>query len=372
MTHPDPRYPGGFPPPHTDREQVGSQDQPTSMQPFPDQATPPYSGQSSPPGSQPYPGAQQYPGQASGQAYQGQQQHPGQGFAGPSLGAPPPSPFAPQPGSGAPFGTGLPAQPFGDPVRPFAPAATPEPVPTPPRRDRPRRWPKVLAGIAAVVLLGGLLAGSYALVKGNPQDTPTAGPKHSATTPPSPSPTRSPIDVSARGTDPKPLTVDEVWGQDDLHPDPGRDATYRILARDKPRTVCGQAATGKVGGVLTKYHCTQVIRATLAAPADGYVLTAGICNLADSAGAQSAADAIKQLGRQTRGNFAGLSAPGAPKLAKSPTVFTLQSYGHYVLYVVVGRTDGKAPAGNATTQQIVTDMVQTYLTGVVDARRNAD
>ncbi|HEY3502180.1 MAG TPA: hypothetical protein VGN37_05230 [Actinocatenispora sp.] len=374
MTHPDPRYPGGLPPRHTDRDAAGYPDQPTSFQPY-DQGQPPDQGP-----ARPYDQGQPYdqgrPRELGSTYAQGQPYVPGPAHApGPTLGAPPPSPFAPAPGSGVPsrpFGTGMPP---GEPVRPFDQPRPPHPTgtPVPPRRDGPRRWPKVLAAVAAVLLLGGLLAGSYALVKGNPQDTPTAGPKHSATSAPTPSPTQSPIDVSTRQTDPKPLSVAEVWGSEgDLHPDPGRDATYKVLARDTPRTKCGQVATGKVGGVLGKYGCTQVIRATLAAPAKGYVLTAGICNLANSAGAQSAADSIKQLGRQTRGNFAGLSASGAPKLAKSPTVFTLQSYGHYVLYVVVGRTDGKAPKGDATTQQIVTDLVQTYLTGVVDARRNAD
>ena len=231
----------------------------------------------------------------------------------------------------------------------------------------------MLAAIAAVVVLGGLLAGSYALVRRSPSGSPSASTSTGAQSPTSsPTPERSPIDVSARGTDPRPLTVEEVFGDDDLRPDAGRDAVYRVLARDKPLTTCGPAASGKIDDVLTKYECSQVIRATVAAPADGYLATVGIGNLADSDGAQAATDKIKQLGKAGDGAFTALPAPGAKKLASSPTVFTLQPYGHYLLYVVVGRADGKAPQADTTTQQIVTDLVQSYLTGVIDDRREAN
>ncbi|WP_207124544.1 hypothetical protein [Actinocatenispora comari] len=255
-----------------------------------------------------------------------------------------------------------------------APPVVPPPVTVGPPPERgPRLWPKVLAGIVAVVVLAGLLAGSYALVRRSPTDKPSTSQSARAQSPTgSPTPEKSPIDVSARVTDPAPLTVKEVFGADDLHPDPGRDAVYHVLARDEPLTNCAKAARGQVGGVLAQYKCDQVVRATVAAPAKGYVATVGIANLADSDGAQAATDKIKDLGKAGDGALTALSAPGATKLAKSPTAFTLQPYGHYLLYVVVGRTDGKAPSANATIQQIVTDLVQSYLTGVIDARRTAD
>ena len=317
MSQPDPRYPGGM--------------QPTD--PF---APPPTGPAYGPP--------PQGPGWQQGQG----------GAAGPAFG-----PLPPGPGSAAtPFGTAQGT--YRGPVQPLPPG--------PPRR---RVWPRVLRVCVTVLVLAGLVAGSYALARGsnpNPDANPSTSAKPSPS--PSPSPTSSPVDVGSRETDPKPLTVAEVFPDSTINPDPGRNATYHVLKTDTVHTKCPQVATGKVGAVLTKYGCDQAVRATLSAPMSGYVVTAGVCNLATAGGAQTAADSITTLGRNTQGNFTGFAAPGASKLATSPTVFALQSYGHYLLYVVIGRTDGKAPTGNTTTQQIVTDVVQTYLTGVIDARSN--
>lgn len=289
---------------------------------------------------------------------------------GPSLGGPPPPPgpsFATPPAGG-------PVNPFGEPASGNPPPRAEQvvPVPLPPRG--PRVWPKVVGAVAAVVVLAGLVFGSYVLVRSTSDNQPAASHhRRGGSTAPtaSPSPTRSPLDVSSRTTDSKPLTVGEVFPDSDINPDPGRDATYHVLKTDKVRTKCPQAATGGVGAVLTKYGCNQVVRATMTAPVDGYVLTAGMCNLENSGGAQTAADSITDLGKKTKGSFAGFAAPGAAaKLDRSPTVYALQAYGHYILYVVIGKTNGKAPAGDATTQQIVTDIVQTYLTGIVDHRRD--
>ncbi|MGA8115739.1 MAG: hypothetical protein WCA46_18925, partial [Actinocatenispora sp.] len=267
----------------------------------------------------------------------------------------PPSSYGPPPNSG----------PTG-PARASAPPATP-----PPRNGRPV-WPRLLAGAAVVLVLAGLLVGSYLLVRHDGAGQPAAG-RHRPHTPPasaSAAPERSPLDVGSRRTDSRPLTTDEVFGPDDVTPDAGRDAVYHVLKRDRPDAACTRAGTGKVPGVLHRYGCDQVVRATLAAPTDGYVLTAGICNLTDADGARSASDDITSLGRQARGNFAGLAAPGAGRLDRSATVAALQPYGHYLLYVVVGRADGAAPSSGAETQQIVSDLVQTYLPGIVDARRD--
>jgi len=265
-----------------------------------------------------------------------------------------------------------PVNPFGTPAQ--QPAASPMPVPVPvpvppPAPRRPRVWPKILAGVAAVVVLGGLVAGSYFIARGaNPNAGPSALASTSTSPSSAPSPSPSPHDIGSRQTDPKPLSVAEVFPNADIRPDAGRNATYHVLKTNELGS-CAKAATGKVGSVLAKYRCTQVVRATVTAPVDGYVATLGIANLSTLDGAQSASDAITALGRNTQGSFTGMAASGAAgKLASSPTVFALQSYGHFLLYVVVGRADGKAPTANATIQQIVTDLVQTYLTGVIDAR----
>lgn len=265
----------------------------------------------------------------------------------PTFGTPPPGPGWQQGGTGGPV---------------FGP---------PPGGPRRRTWPRVLLICLTVLVLAGLVAGSYALARSsNPQPGAQASHSVAASPSPSPSPTSSPVDIGARETDPRPLTVGEVFPKSTVNPDPGRDATYHVLKTDAIHTKCPEVATSKVGDVLTKYGCSQALRATLSAPMSGYVVTAGVCNLATADGAQTAADSITTLGRNTQGNFTGFAAPGAEKLATSPTAFALQSYGHYLLYVVIGRTDGTAPSSNTVAQQIVTDLVQTYLTGVIDARTN--
>lgn len=328
MSQPDPRYPGGMQP--TD---------PFAPPPGPADGPPQRPAYGSPP---PGPGWQH-----------GQPTTPA-GTAGPAFGPLPPGPG----GAANPFGA--------SPGSYQAPAQ-----PLPPRPPRHRAWPRVLLVCLTVLVLAGLVAGSYALARGSNPSPDASAPSSAKPSPsPSPSPTSSPVDIGSRETDPEPLTVAEVFPHSTLDPDPGRNATYHVLKTDTVHTKCSQVAAGKVGGVLTKYGCTQAVRATLSAPMSGYVVTAGICNLATAGGAQTAADSITTLGRNTQGNFTGFAAPGASKLATSPTVFALQSYGHYLLYVVIGRTDGKAPTGDTTSQQIVTDLVQTYLTGVIDARAN--
>lgn len=232
-------------------------------------------------------------------------------------------------------------------------------------------WIKVVAVVGAVVVLGGLLTGAYFLVKHTGSGQPSTKGSHSASPTAKPSPTRSPLDISSRTSDSQPLTVAEVFPGTTLKPDPGRDATYQVLKTDAVITSCPGATNGQVGAVLTKYACTQVVRGTLATPGNTYVLTAGLCNMADAGGAQAATDQITQLGKAGKGGFTGLAAPGAAvKLDKSPTLYALQAYGHYVLYVVIGKPDGSAPASNADTQQILQDMISTYLTSVIDKRKN--
>lgn len=359
MTYGNQGYPGGYPP--YDPNQPGSGPGQGNQS---NQGIPPQPGGA---GEQP-----PYDPFAPPPAYRPPQQPPQQ---------PPPgySPYPPPPQSGPPA-----QQPFlAQPPPPAAPAdptglsapSGPTPLyfpPKPPKR-RSRVWLKVLAGVGVAIVLAGLLVGSYLLVKGT-GGSPQAHSSHSPTSQSptsSPSPTRSPLDISTRTADSQPLTVSEVFPGASIQPDPGRSTTYQVLKADNPLTNCTAATNGQIGPVLTKYGCNQVIRATLATGDNAYAFTAGICNLADSAGAQAAVDQITSLGKAGKGGFAGLAGPGAgAKLDKSPTLFTLQAYGHYVLYIVIGLASGATPASNAATQQIVQDVVPTYLTGVIDKRKN--
>ncbi len=339
-------------------------------------------------GNQGYPGG--YPPYDPNQPGGG----PGAGNSGGQGGEQPYDPFAPPPG--APPQQYPHYQPAPQPGPPYQPAqqpylaqppppvqSGPEPTgpsgptqlyfpPKPPRR-RSRVWLKVLAGVGVTIVLAGLLVGSYLLVKGT-GGAPEAHASHTAAShspTARPSPTKSPLDISTRAADGQPLSVAEVFPGTSIQPDPGRSTTYQVLKSDLPLANCATATNGQIGPVLAKYGCNQVIRATLTTTDHAYAFTAGICNLADAAGAQAAVDQITGLGKAGKGGFTGLPAPGAgAKLDKSPTLYALQSYGHYVLYIVIGLASGATPASNATTQQIVQDVVPTYLTGIIDKRKN--
>jgi hypothetical protein len=343
MTYGDQGYPGGYPPygpgqpggtPRPDNQgDHGSQGAPPPVDPF---APPPYRQQPCPPPQQPYP--------------------------------PPPQPYAPPPGPAYP-------PPPGPAYPPPEAHAGPAPLyfPARPPRPRSRAWLKVLAGAGVTVVLAGLLAGSYLLVKGA-GGAPDAHRSHRAavhSTTAGPAPSRSPLDISTRTADSQPLSTAEVFPSQHIQPDPGRTTTYQVLKSDTPLANCATATSGQLGPVLTRYGCDQVVRATLATGDDTYALTAGICNLSDTAGAQAAVDQITSLGKAGKGSFTGLAAPGpAAKLATSPTLYALQSYGHYVLYIVIGLATGATPTSNAATQQIVQDIVPTYLTAIIDKRKN--
>jgi hypothetical protein len=346
-----------------------------------------YGNQGYPGGYPPYgpnqPGGGPGPGNPGGQGGQGGEQ-PYDPFAPPPGAPPPPQQYPPHqpPQSGPPY------QPAQQPylAQPPPPVRGPDPTglgapsgptqlyfpPRPPKR-RSRVWLKVLAGIGVAIVLAGLLVGSYLLVKGT-GGAPVARASHTAAShspTARPSPTKSPLDISTRTADNQPLTVAEVFPGTSIQPDPGRSTTYQVLKADVPLANCATATNGQIGPVLARYGCNQVIRATLTTTDHAYAFTAGICNLADAAGAQAAVDQITSLGKAGKGGFTGLAAPGAgAKLDKSPTLYALQSYGHYVLYIVIGLASGATPASNATTQQIVQDVVPTYLTGIIDKRKS--
>jgi hypothetical protein len=354
MTYGNQGYPGGYPPygPNQPGSGPGQGNQGVPPRPGGDGEPAPYDPFAPPPTYQPP-----------------QPQQPPPGYP----------PYPPPPRSEPPAQQPFLAQPP-PPVPPADPTGLSTPSgptqlyfpPKPPRR-RSRVWLKVLAGVGVAIVLAGLLVGSYLLVKGtggSPQAHSSHPPTSQSPTS-SPSPTRSPLDISTRTADNRPLTVSEVFPSTSIQPDPGRSTTYQVLKADNPLANCAAATNGQIGPVLTRYGCNQVIRATLATGDNAYAFTAGICNMADSAGAQAAVDQITSLGKAGKGGFTGLAAPGAgAKLDKSPTLYALQAYGHYVLYIVIGLASGATPASNATTQQIVQDVVPTYLTGVIDKRKN--
>lgn len=176
-------------------------------------------------------------------------------------------------------------------------------------------------------------------------------------------------DISSREADPAPLTPAELFPGRDVSVDPARPA-YRVLRTMADRR-CTAAASGEIGALLTDLGCDQVVRGTLRAPAGGYLLTAGIFNLDDAAGASWAREKIKPMVDGGRGRFTGMPAgKGTEAIALSSAHVGWHVRGHYLVYCVTARADGRAiPAGDAHAAQILTDMLELYLSGTVLERR---
>lgn len=176
-------------------------------------------------------------------------------------------------------------------------------------------------------------------------------------------------DISSREADPAPLTAAEVFAVGEVVVDPARPA-YRVLKTQADRN-CAAAASGEIGTLLTDLGCDQVVRGTLRAPSGGYLVTAGIFNLDDVASATWAREQIKSMVDGERGRFQGMPAgKGTEAIALSSAHVGWHARGHYLLYCVTARADGRPiPPADAEAARILTDMLDLYLNGTVVERR---
>jgi hypothetical protein len=200
----------------------------------------------------------------------------------------------------------------------------------------------LLIGIAVLALLVGGGIGVALLVNGpEPKETAAPAPEPSApsvtaspTEAPSPASTGSAqIDIGARSTDPKPLTVAEVF--------PGQTvsfngSTYRIHGTEATSN-CKNGAYGQLATALGTAGCSQIVRATVADPSSQYLVTVGIANLPT----QAASDDIYELLEDPakNGYFTRLSGTGPAKdfASSRDTVIGSLARGHYVIFAIGGR-----------------------------------
>lgn len=232
-------------------------------------------------------------------------------------------------------------------------------------RDRGRRWQIVIGGAAALVLLTMCGVITAALVTGGnpaPEQTPTAA---------APGPDGGqPANLRSRDIDPAPLTAKEVFPARDLIVADGAPA-YQVLKTHSSAS-CEVAATGQVGDLLTRLGCNQVVRATLRSGDKNYLVTAGLFNLTDQAGAERARDRVKPMLDARKGRFSGMTAgKGTDAVARSSARVGWQAQGHYLAYCVVARADGKAiPTGDRAARDILTDLLEGHLRNGVLGRRS--
>jgi hypothetical protein len=191
-----------------------------------------------------------------------------------------------------------------------------------------------------------------------------------------PKPTTTPVDISSRKVDPNPLTFNELFPSKTITVDPNKPNEVYTLIGVPPDTDCKNAAQGDVAKLIAGLGCSQVVRGTLKTPINGYLVTGGIINLETAANADKAWEQIEKIVKDDRGRFLGYVIPSdksTKPLGLAQTVAGWAEKGHYVAYCVVARSDGQPiEDGDPFAKQIMFDIVQYYLQGVILEARATD
>ncbi|MGW3072817.1 hypothetical protein [Kitasatospora sp. NPDC001132] len=288
---------------------------------------------------------------------------------------PVPQPVAPAPQPAPPVGQPPHAQPQPVAPPPFAqpqpqPAPQPQPQwhlqqqpqqPVPPQRAEPdwdaladrneaegkrRRRMRVIGVVAAVAVVGGLVAGGVVLFKGKKDDgSPTAVKSTQPVVPPSTSgtPGGQPDDPSKpiweAATDPAPQDAGALFSALQVTIN-GATWNRTVVALDSP---CwdGNSTTGGLGKVLGDQGCQQVLRATYVSGESA--VTVGVAVFDRKLQAETA---LKNF----TGQLKGAPAAGAPAFcAGAGCTGTHNSLGRYGYFTVEGSAKGgNAPDATAT------------------------
>ncbi|GAA0534413.1 hypothetical protein GCM10010172_14310 [Paractinoplanes ferrugineus] len=237
------------------------------------------------------------------------------------------------------------------------------PAPRTPNRRQRRRAPRepertaqlLVRGLAALILLGLVVMTAFFALGGDRR------PDAEAATGPRTDP------LASRSVDTAPLTIEEVFpDRREVRPPAARP--YRITTTHTD-TDCRTATTGALGALLVAHGCSQVVRGGTTAPYDGYEVTTGLFNLADEAGANQVDDQLRHLVETGDGGFATLPATRGT-LPTSQVGWN--ATGHYLLYCVITRTDGKlVTSDDPVGERITAELVDSYLVTML-ARRSGN
>jgi len=237
------------------------------------------------------------------------------------------------------------------------------PTMTPPPRRQTKLFKLGLTALAAIVLLAVCGSGVWGIWQDERKG-------YSANAAPTSDPTEKPRDISTRDVDPHPLTVSEVFPTKQIQIVEAGGPPY-ILMGTQALSDCRTAADGELKAMLADLGCTQAIRGTLRSPTKDYLVTTGIFNLETEAGAKEAYDTVKKVVDAHKGRFRGyLPSTAARPLALASTHLGWDYRGHYLVYCVIARADGKEFAeGDPFAKQILYDMIELHLLGkIVHAR----
>jgi hypothetical protein len=176
-------------------------------------------------------------------------------------------------------------------------------------------------------------------------------------------------DISSRAVDPAPLTTEEVFPDQTLVIAAG-EQPYQVL-KSQAGNNCRSAVTAGIGDLLNQAGCSQFVRGTLRAPDGSYLLTGGIFNMADAAGADRVRQQVKPMVNGGTQRFLGMSAgKGTESVALASLQAGWHVRGHFLVYCVIAATDGQ-PISSADpyAQRILFEIIEQYLRGSVLQRR---
>jgi hypothetical protein len=258
----------------------------------------------------------------------------GPGGQGGPFGAERPGPYGGGFEGGPPFG-GEHQDPYGGGPGGYDPAGEPGDGPRSGRDNK--RLLVSLAVAAGILLVGGGTA--FALAGGGgDKPKPAAAPTSVAPTPtPSPTPTATETGrgerLQSRATDPRPLTLNEVFKARTFKA--GGRKYYMTGRRSEHK--CSPPTHGvKFRKALAKGGCTQVLRATFS---NGrFIGTIGVLNLRT----QAAAEAAQVASRQKDAFILALPGAGTTKkIGQGLSLTTAEVDGHYLIMSWVQYPNGK-------------------------------
>ncbi|MFC4056618.1 hypothetical protein ACFOY4_43615 [Actinomadura syzygii] len=255
-----------------------------------------------------------------------------------------------QPGSGwsdQPVAGGAHAQgddPFGSPgpyggFEPTPPGPAPESSGPGSGGTGRRNMPLIIGGaaVAGLLLIGGGVALSSVL-KDDPEPkkpTPSTAAAQPQATPSPTQPVLAPVKLQSRTTDPKPLTLKEVFGNGKFKVGKYQYVRTAANAEKGCTAIAGGTALDKA---LKGGSCTQVLRATYALSNGSLIGTVGVFNLETEAAAKKA---VKAAAAKDAFLLA-LPGKGVSKTnGKGEALGTSEARGHYLIMTWVQRPDGK-------------------------------
>ncbi|MCD0442633.1 hypothetical protein LO763_03215 [Glycomyces sp. A-F 0318] len=238
-------------------------------------------------------------------------------------------------------------------------------------RRRTRWWLVALAVVSALAVAAACAAGAFIVLReGEPGPAGPSAPGASDRASSADAATDAPavVDpIASRETDAEPITVEELFGAGAITP-AGAAGAYEVLDTEELAD-CAEAALDELAELLADADCTQTVRATLVNPDGEYAATAGVLNLGDAAAAEELRAAIDA---GLEGGFAALRTDGeAEELGRAATMVGYNTYGHYLMYVVIGRTDGEAiEDADEPVRAIVGDIVDVWFVDQLKPRRD--